>query len=115
MALSATVGAVLVGFIGGIFITVRDSSLFSTFDAMVGLEDKWSNIFPKILLFVMITLPDKIILNDNEYQKCLTVKKFYDKLNASEIVIADYNPKEKDILIDLVMNFLNNENDSNLC
>ena len=31
------------------------------------------------------------------------------------LLIAQSNPKEKDILIDLVMNFLNNENDSNLC
>ena len=36
-------------------------------------------------------------------------------LVAMTLLIAQSNPKEKDILIDLVMNFLNNENDSNLC
>jgi len=49
----------------------------------------------KILLFVLISLPDKIILNDSEYNMCLKVKKFYDKLNACEIVISDYLQKEK--------------------
>lgn len=49
----------------------------------------------KLLLFVLISLPDKIILNDSEYNMCLKVKKFYDKLRASEIVISDYVPKEK--------------------
>jgi len=49
----------------------------------------------RILLFVMISLPEKIILGDSEYSKCLRVKKFYDKLKASEIVVSDYIPKEK--------------------
>lgn len=49
----------------------------------------------RILLFVMISLPDKLVFPDDEYNKCLKAKKFYDKLNASEIVISDYIPKEK--------------------
>ena len=49
----------------------------------------------KTLLFVMISLPEKLILDDSEYIQCLKVKKFYDKLNASEVVISDYMPKEK--------------------
>lgn len=49
----------------------------------------------KILLFVMISLPNKIILDESEYKKCLKAKKFYDRLNAAEIVISEYSPKEK--------------------
>ncbi len=52
----------------------------------------------RLLLFVMISLPEKIVLNDSEYQQCFRVKKFYDKLNASWIVISDYMPKENGLL-----------------
>lgn len=58
VALSSTVVAVLVGFIGGIFVTFRDASnqyatSYTTFDKLVGLESDYGNIFPKILLLVI--------------------------------------------------------------
>lgn len=58
VALSSTVLAVVVGFIGGIFITFKDASnqyatSYTTFDKMVGLDSNWENIFPKILLLVV--------------------------------------------------------------
>lgn len=58
VALSSTVLAVLVGFIGGIFVTVKDaasqySTSYVTFDKMVGLDGNFENIFPKILLLVI--------------------------------------------------------------
>lgn len=49
----------------------------------------------KILLLILISLPDKLLLSDDEYTKCLKVKKFYDKLNASMILINDYTKKIK--------------------
>ncbi|MCI6265893.1 MAG: hypothetical protein MR598_03490 [Erysipelotrichaceae bacterium] len=58
VALSATVGGIIVGFIGGIFLTFKDASSqyavsYTTFDKLVGLDGNWSNIFPKILLLVV--------------------------------------------------------------
>lgn len=60
VALSATIGSVLVGFIGGIFLTFKDASnqysvSYTTFDKLVGLDSNWGNLFPKILLLVLAT------------------------------------------------------------
>ena len=60
VALSATIGGVLVGFIGGVFVTFKDASSqyavsYTTFDKMVGLDSHWANLFPKILLLVLVT------------------------------------------------------------
>lgn len=49
----------------------------------------------KNLLFVLISMPEKITLEGNEYSKCLQAKKFYDKLVSAENSISDYMPKEK--------------------
>ena len=96
VALSATVGAVLVGFIGGIFITVRDSSLFSTFDAMVGLEDKWSNIFPKILLFVIVV--GLLIMYINRYIKKLESEDSKYKLTSNDAFLIETKDKNGKIV-----------------
>lgn len=58
VAISATIGGVLVGFIGGIFLTFKDASSYyavsyTTFDKLAGLDSNWSNLFPKILLLVV--------------------------------------------------------------
>ena len=59
-ALLSTVGATIVGLIGGIFVTFRDPSgytaSFTTFENLVGLEDKYVNIFPKIVLLIVATV-----------------------------------------------------------
>lgn len=57
VALSATVGGILVGLIGGIFLTVKDpasyySVSYTTIDKLVGLEGHFVNLVPKILLLV---------------------------------------------------------------
>lgn len=69
VALSSTVGAVVVGFIGGIFTTVKSSSGSSTFESLVGLDDKWGNVFPRILLFVLVV--GLLILYISKYIKKL--------------------------------------------
>lgn len=61
VALSATIGGVLVGYIGGILLSFKDASSqysvsYTTFDKLVGLKDNWSNLFPKILLLVIAVL-----------------------------------------------------------
>ncbi len=58
VAISATIGGVLVGMIGGIFLTFKDAASyysvsFTTFDKLAGLDSNWSNLFPKILLLVV--------------------------------------------------------------
>ncbi len=58
VALSATIGGILVGFIGGIFVTFKDAASqyavsYTTFEKMVGLDSHWENLFPKILLLVI--------------------------------------------------------------
>ena len=58
VAISATIGGTIVGFIGGIFLTFKDAASqyevsYATFDKLVGLEGNWSNLFPKILLLVV--------------------------------------------------------------
>lgn len=68
VALSATIVATLVGYIGGIFITFKDSSsqysvTYTTFDKMVGLNGHFGNVFPKILLLVVAVVIDFYILN----------------------------------------------------
>lgn len=60
VAISATIGGVLAGFIGGIFLTFKDSASqyvvsFTTFDKLAGLDSNWSNLFPKILLLIVVT------------------------------------------------------------
>ena len=49
----------------------------------------------KILFLILICLPNKIIFSDNEYDDCLKVKKFYDRLNAASLLIDEYNKKKK--------------------
>ena len=60
VALSVTVGSIVVGFIGGVFVTFKDSSSqyatsFSTFDKMVGLKGHFSlaTTLPKCILLVV--------------------------------------------------------------
>ena len=58
VALSATVGSIVIGLIGGIFLTVRDpysgyGVSFTTIDKLVGMESHFANVLPKILLLVL--------------------------------------------------------------
>lgn len=48
------------------------------------------------LLFILITMPDKIEFNDNEYNKCIEVSNLIDKLYKSNSIIEEYKKaKEK--------------------
>lgn len=58
IALSATVVATLVGFIGGVFITFKDATnqyatSYTTFDKMVGLKKNFGNALPVCILLVL--------------------------------------------------------------
>lgn len=47
----------------------------------------------KELLFVLISIPEKLEFTNNEYNMCLQVQKFYDYLFSGEKLIDDYLPK----------------------
>lgn len=58
VAISSTIGGILVGGIGGLFVTFRDpnssySVAFQTFEGLVGLDGNFSNVVPKIILLVL--------------------------------------------------------------
>jgi len=59
VALSATIGGILVGFIGGVFITFKDAAsqyavIHTTFDKLVGLDGSFDNVFVKGLMLVIV-------------------------------------------------------------
>lgn len=58
VALSTTVGGIVIGLISGIFLTVKDpasyySVSYTTIDKLVGLDSHFANLLPKILLLVV--------------------------------------------------------------
>ena len=59
VAISATIGGTISGLIGAIFLTLKDSSdyevTYITIDEFIGLDSIWGNIFPKVLLLVVVT------------------------------------------------------------
>lgn len=60
VALFSTVVSVAVGSIGGIFTTIKYSNSYygvsySRFEELVGLEDKWANVVPSIILLIVVT------------------------------------------------------------
>ena len=58
VALSATVGSIIVGLIGGVFLTIKDPSSYyavsyTTIDKLIGVDSDFTNLIPKILLLVL--------------------------------------------------------------
>ena len=58
VAISATIGSIVVGFIGGVFVTMKDpasyySISYTTIDKFVGLDSHFANLLPKILLLIV--------------------------------------------------------------
>lgn len=82
VALSATVGSIVIGLIGGMFLTVKDASSYyevsyTTIDKLVGLDGHFANWLPKVILLVAgVTLLVWYILShikkaeadDNDYE-----------------------------------------------
>lgn len=61
VAMSATIGSIIVGSIGGLFLTFRDPSnaysvSYTTFEEYVGMSNKFGNIYLKLLLCVLALL-----------------------------------------------------------
>ena len=90
VAISATVVSVMVGYIGGVFVTFLDPNAYtvSTFETFVGLETKFANVFPKLLLlFAGVAL---LVYFVNNHIKNVEAKKVkYDLEDDSELLINE--------------------------
>lgn len=58
VALSTTIGGIIIGLVSGIFLTVKDpasyySVSYTTIDKLVGLDSHYANIIPKVILLVL--------------------------------------------------------------
>ena len=98
VAFSTTVGSILVGYIGGVFVHFinPNTGLCTTYETYIGLESKFANVFPKILLlFAGIAL---LIYFVGTHIKKVEAKKVKYELNDnSELLIAEVKGKYKDI------------------
>lgn len=98
VAISSTIVSIMVGYMGGIFVTLFNSSTYTmiTYETFVGLEDKFSNLFPKLLLlFAGITL---LIYFVNNHIKNVEKKKVkYDLPEDNELKINEINKEYKSI------------------
>lgn len=101
VALSSTIGSIMIGFIGGIFVTFRDPSnyygvSYTTFDKFVGLKTNYSNIFPKLLLLLAgIAL---LIFYISKYIKNVEAKKVKYELNENtDLLVTEVKGNYKDI------------------
>lgn len=100
IAISSTVIATLVGFIGGIFVTFRDPNNYygyssTTFEKFVGIKD-YANIIPKVMLLLLgVAL---LIWFINRHIKDVETKKVKYNLNDnSELLVTEVKGNYKDI------------------
>ena len=100
VAMVSTIGSILVGFIGGSFVTFRDpnsyySVYYTTFEEFVG-ADKFSNwIFQLVLLILGVAL---LIFYVNRHIKNVEKKKVkYDLSDNSDVLITEVKGNYKDI------------------
>lgn len=101
VALSSTVLAVLVGFVGGIFVTFKDSTnqyatSYTTFDKMVGLDSNWGNIFPKILLLIVAVA--LLIFYILKHIKKLENEEISDELGCNDVFLVETRGKNGKVI-----------------
>ena len=100
VALSSTIVSILVGYLGGIFVNIVNPNTYgvSTFEELVGLEDKYANVFPKLLLLLLgiallIYFVNKYITNgENKNVK-------YELNDNSELLINEVKGSYKNIKV----------------
>ena len=90
VAVTSTVVSIMVGYIGGVFVTFLDPNTYgmTTYETFVGTESEFSNVFPKLLLlFAGITL---LIYFINNHIKSVENKKVkYELEDDSELQINE--------------------------
>lgn len=98
VAFSATIGSIIIGYIGGIFVHFinPNSYVISTFDQFVGLDNKFENVFPRLLLLLVGMV--LLIFYVGKYIKSVEEKKVkYELSDNSELLIAEVKGSYKDI------------------
>lgn len=99
VALSATVGSILVGTIGSVFLTIKDSSNYYqvnyfTLDKMIGLDGNFVNVLPRILLLVA-TIGLLVWYIVSHIKKTEADEVDYD-LTKEDTLFVETNTKKKD-------------------
>lgn len=101
VAFSSTIGAIIIGFIGGIFITFKDptamySVSFTSFEKFSGVDNIFVNLFPKILLLVAAC--GLFIYYVNKHIKNVEEKKVkYELNNDADLLVSEVKGNYKDI------------------
>lgn len=100
VAISSTIAAMMVGFVGGVFVTFRDPNSYygyaaTTVEGIAGLG-KYANLWPKLVLLVLGTA--LLIFFINRYIKNVNDKKVKYELNESdEVVVSEVKGDYKNI------------------
>ncbi len=98
VAITATFASIAVGYIGGVFVSFTNPNTYgiNTFEEFVGLDAKFANTFPKLLLlFAGIAL---LIFFINKHIKAVEDKKVkYELSDGSELLISEVKGNYKDI------------------
>lgn len=98
VALSSTVVSIMVGYIGGLYVTFVNPNTYSitTYESFVGLDSKTANLFPKLLLLLAgITL---LIYFVSSHIKNVENKKVkYELEDTSELLINEVKGDYKQI------------------
>lgn len=112
VAISATVVSMMIGYIGGVFVTFFDpaSQSLTTFESFVGIEKMFANAFPKLLLlFAGVAL---LIYYVNSHIKSVENKKVkYELEEDTELKINELSSNYKKIktwplIISLILLFI---------
>ena len=98
VAFTATIGSIIVGYIGGIFVNFINPNTYAinTYEQFVGMNNQFANVFPKLLL--LLTGIALLIFFVNQYIKNVENKKVkYELPDNSELLIAEVKGSYKDI------------------
>lgn len=98
VALSATFASIAIGYIGGIFVNFVNPNTYTvtTYDEFVGLENKFVNVFPKLLL-LFAGLALLIYFVDKHIKNVEAKKVKYDLEDDEELLITEVKGDYKDI------------------
>lgn len=98
VAFTGTIGSIMVGYIGGITVNFLNPNTYTinTYEEFVGVESKFANAFPKLLLlFAGIAL---LIYFVDKHIKSVEEKKVkYELSDTEELLIAEVKGSYKDL------------------
>lgn len=72
------------------FHNLHFDSIFKTYFNNFELKEE-----EKQLLFICIAIPEKVVIEGNEYEKCMKISKLYDYIFNTEEVLKPYYSEEK--------------------